>query len=236
MNTNRQKVLVVEDDPAIREGLVVTLQSEGYEVADVDNGSDALRAVAEHDPDLVLLDIMLPGRNGYDVCRDLRRERAALPIIMLTAKGEEIDKVIGLELGADDYVTKPFGVRELLARIGAVLRRTARLQPTADPDYAEPFTFGSAHIDPAAMRGSLGDRSFDLTPRELRLLEYFHDRPGMVLSRDKILHDVWDYEYVGTTRTLDQHIAMLRKKIECDPRNPQSITTVHGAGYRYEGD
>jgi DNA-binding response OmpR family regulator len=156
--------------------------------------------------------------------------------MMLTAKGEEIDKVIGLELGADDYVTKPFGVRELLARIGAVLRRAARATPVSDPDFSEPFTFGLARIDPASMRGSLGDRLFDLTPRELRLLEYLHDRPGMVLSREKILQDVWDYEYVGTTRTLDQHIAMLRKKVEENPRKPAAITTVHGAGYRYEGE
>jgi DNA-binding response OmpR family regulator len=236
MNSTQQKVLAVEDDPAIREGLVATLESEGYTVVALDNGSSVLDTVVAQRPDLVLLDVMLPGRNGYDVCRDLRREHPNLPIMMLTAKGEEIDKVIGLELGADDYVTKPFGVRELLARIGAVLRRSARSAPISDPDFSEPFTFGAARIDPASMRGSLGDRAFELTPRELRLLEYLHDRPGMVLSREKILQDVWDYEYVGTTRTLDQHIAMLRKKVEENPRQPTAITTVHGAGYRYEGE
>ena len=236
MTAAQQKVLVVEDDPAIREGLIVTLESEGYAVASTDSGSEALALVRTENPDLVLLDIMLPGRNGYDVCRDLRRERRSLPIIMLTAKGEEIDKVIGLELGADDYVTKPFGVRELLARIGAVLRRATRLVPEAEPEYADPFVFGEARIDPATMRGELHGATFDLTPRELRLLEFFHDRPGTVLSRERILREVWEYEYVGATRTLDQHIAMLRKKVETDPRHPQAITTVHGAGYRYEGE
>jgi len=233
----RQLVLVVEDDPAIREGLAATLESEGYDVALAANGNDALAMARTVEPALVLLDIMLPGRNGYDVCRDLRRTHPDLPVIMLTAKSESIDKVIGLELGADDYITKPFGVRELLARIGAVLRRASRNAPAApDPDCADPFQFGEAQIDPASLRGQLGDRSFDLTPRELRLLEYFHDRPGMVLSRERLLHDVWDYEYIGTTRTLDQHIAMLRKKVEVDSHHPQSITTVHGAGYRYEGE
>jgi len=236
MTPTTQKVLVVEDDPAIREGLIVTLESEGYTVVSVDNGNDAVAMVQTESPDLVLLDIMLPGRNGYDVCRDLRREKLDLPVIMLTAKGEEIDKVIGLEIGADDYVSKPFGVRELLARIGAVLRRSTRSTASPSPDFAEPFPFGEAHIDPATMRGELRGKTFDLTPREIRLLEFLHDRPGMVLSREKILHEVWDYEYVGATRTLDQHIAMLRKKVEVDPRHPQAITTVHGAGYRYEGE
>lgn len=237
MTVSRPLVLVVEDDPAIREGLAATLESEGYDVALAATGTEALPAARAAEPALVLLDIMLPGRNGYDVCRDLRQIHPDLPVIMLTAKSEEIDKVIGLELGADDYITKPFGVRELLARIGAVLRRANRSLPAdPDPDYAEPFRFGEADIDPPSLRGQLGERSFDLTPRELRLLEYFHDRPGMVLTRDRLLRDVWDYEYVGTTRTLDQHIAMLRKKIEVDPRRPRAITTVHGAGYRYEGE
>lgn len=230
-------VLVVEDEPAIREGLVATLESEGYTATAVADGNAALAALRGTAPDLVLLDIMLPGRNGYDVCRDLRRLHPRLPVIMLTAKSEEIDKVIGLELGADDYITKPFGVRELLARIGAVLRRSApTVPPPADPDRAEPFVFGEARIDPAALRGQLADCGFDLTPRELRLLEFLHDRPGMVLGRDRLLHEVWDYEHIGNTRTLDQHIAMLRKKIEPDPRHPRYLTTVHGAGYRYEGE
>lgn len=230
-------VLVVEDEPAIREGLVATLESEGCTVTAVADGNAALAAVQTAAPDLVLLDIMLPGRNGYDVCRSLRRRHPRLPVIMLTAKSEEIDKVVGLELGADDYITKPFGVRELLARIGAVLRRSTPPVPNPDePDHADPFVFGEARIDPPALRGRIGDRSFDLTPRELRLLDYFHDRPGMVLGREKLLHEVWDYEHIGNTRTLDQHIAMLRKKIEPDPRRPRYLTTVHGAGYRYEGE
>jgi DNA-binding response OmpR family regulator len=230
-------VLVVEDEPAIREGLVATLESEGCTVNAVSDGNAALAALQTHLPDLVLLDIMLPGRNGYDVCRDIRRRHPRLPVIMLTAKSEEIDKVVGLELGADDYITKPFGVRELLARIAAVLRRTSpAVSPSSDPENAEPFVFGEARIDPPALRGQLGDRSFDLTPRELRLLEFLHDRPGMVLSRERLLHEVWDYEHVGNTRTLDQHIAMLRKKIEPVPGSPRYLTTVHGAGYRYEGE
>ncbi len=234
MTTTR--ILVAEDDAHIREGVVDLLESEGFAVTAADNGVAAVDAWRNAAPDLILLDIMMPGSSGYDVCREIRKTDSRTPIIMLTAKGEEIDKVVGLELGADDYVTKPFGVRELLARVHAVLRRSQPAQDAGAGLRQDRFHFGSAEIDRRALRGSLGGASFDLTPRELALIEYFHDRPGAALSREKLLHGVWDCDYYGTTRTVDQHIAQLRKKIEPDPRKPCVITTVHGLGYRYEGE
>jgi len=229
------RILVAEDDSHIREGLIDTLESEGYAVTAAGDGEETLRLWRAGAFDLILLDVMMPGKSGYDVCREIRKTDSAVPIVMLTAKGEEIDKVVGLELGADDYVTKPFGVRELLARIGAVLRRSRRDSDAGDasPDV---FRLGQVEISRKTFRGSRGGQSFDLTPREMEVLEYFHDRPGVVISREKLLRAVWGYEYYGTTRTVDQHIAQLRKKVEADPARPELITTVHGVGYRYEGD
>lgn len=225
-------ILIAEDEPAIREGLCDALESEGYRVVSAANGPDAVQAFREHAPDLLLLDIMMPGKNGYEVCRDIRRENRRLPILMLTAKGEEIDKVLGLELGADDYLTKPFGLRELLARVHALLRRCQPLPADTAPGK-EAFDFGRARIDPRTLTGSLAGKTFDLTPRELSLLQCFAAHPGEVLSRDELLNQVWGIEYYGTTRTLDQHIAQLRKKIEPDRNQPTVLLTVHGAGYRY---
>ena len=225
-------ILIAEDETAIREGLRDALESEGYRVDAAANGPDTLRALREAAPDLLLLDIMMPGMNGYDVCREIRKTNARLPILMLTAKGEEIDKVLGLELGADDYLTKPFGLRELLARVHALLRRT-RTATTETAPGKNPFDFGTAQIDPRTLSGTCGDASFDLTPRELALLQCFAARPGEVLGRDELLNQVWGVDYYGTTRTLDQHIAQLRKKIEPDRNRPVTLLTVHGAGYRY---
>ena len=236
---SRRRILVAEDDPHIRQGLADALESEGYEVESVVDGGEALRRYTPGRFDLLLLDIMMPERSGYDVCRAVRATDAATPIILLTAKGEEIDKVVGLELGADDYVTKPFGVRELLARIAAVLRRAhataAAPVPAAEPprDLPAVFRFGGAEIDRKTYRGRLGRRTFELTARELKLVETFRARPDEVLSRDMLLNEVWGVEYFGTTRTLDQHIAQLRKKIEAVPGEPQTLLTVHGVGYRY---
>ena len=230
MNT---RILVAEDDTHIRDGLKDTLETEGYTVTAVADGEAALRAFAEGSFDLVVLDIMMPKVNGYDVCRDIRRRNRAVPVLMLTAKGEELDKVLGLELGADDYVTKPFGIRELLARIAALLRRSkASLDADGLPDE---FVFGPARINRRAYRGELQGRKFALSAKEMELLTTFYQHPGEALSREDLLKLVWDMDADCCTRTLDQHVAQLRKKIEPDPHRPVVLTTVHGIGYRYEG-
>lgn len=229
------RILLAEDDAHIREGIVDLFTSEGWEITAAADGDAALKGWQKGGFDLLVLDIMMPGRSGYDVCREVRRTDACVPVIMLTAKSEEIDKVIGLELGADDYVTKPFGVRELLARVHALLRRSRAAATSADAEARpDTFPFGTAEINRTTLRGKLGKTTFDLTPRELQILEFFQGRPGMAVSREKLLRSVWGYDYFGTTRTVDQHIAQLRKKIEPDPTNPAVLTTVHGLGYRYE--
>ena len=171
--------------------------------------------------------------SGFDVCMEIRKSNKSVPILMLTAKGEEVDKVLGLKLGADDYVTKPFGVRELLARIAAVLRRTH--ETTTDIMLPLVIEFGDAKIDRKLFKGILNNQEFELTAREIKLIEVFAAHPGEVLSRNDLLNDVWGIDYFGTTRTLDQHIAQLRKKIELIPAIPATLTTVHGVGYRFEG-
>ena len=229
----KPRILIAEDEAPLRDGLVATLESEGYAVLACADGAEALALWERERPDLLLLDVMMPEKSGYDVCREVRRHDAAIPIILLTARGEEIDKVVGLELGADDYVTKPFGIHELRARIAAVLRRA---QAGASPVTTEPpdrFPFGAAVIDRRCFEGRLGDNSFRLSPRELKLLELFAARPDEVLSRNDLLNAAWGIDYFGTTRTLDQHIAQLRKKVEPDPASPVVIETVHGVGYRY---
>jgi len=229
-------ILVAEDDDNIRTGLVDTLESEGYRTTPARDGKEAIDLFASEEFDLLLLDIMMPEKSGYDVCRVVRSTNEDIPVIMLTAKGEEIDKVIGLQLGADDYITKPFGVHELLARISAVLRRSQRKPKPPGEDMAGPehFTFGIAEIDTRQYKVRTGDNTFDISARELQLLKFFHSYPNEVLSRDRILNAVWGIEYGGTTRTLDQHVAQLRKKIEPDPARPRFLTTVYGVGYRFE--
>ncbi len=227
-------ILLAEDEPHIREGLIDLLEAEGYRVQAATDGNAALQLSEDQRFDLALLDIMMPGRNGYDVCRELRRSQPQLAIIMLTAKGEEIDKVLGLELGADDYITKPFGVHELRARIAAVLRRSRRAPSPTETELPATLDLGPAIIDRKTYRGRLDERNFALTAREMKLVEAFYQHPGQVLPRNTLLNLAWGIDYQGTTRTLDQHIAQLRKKIEPDPATPQIITTVHGVGYRYE--
>jgi len=229
-------ILVAEDDDNIRTGLVDTLESEGYRATPAGDGKEAIELFTSGKFDLILLDIMMPEKSGYDVCRVVRSTNEDIPVIMLTAKGEEIDKVIGLQLGADDYITKPFGVHELLARISAVLRRSQRKaqQPVEESPVPDRFTFGMAAIDARQYKVRTGDHTYDLSARELQLLRFFHSHPNEVLSRDRILNAVWGIEYGGTTRTLDQHVAQLRKKIELDPAQPRFLTTVYGVGYRYE--
>jgi len=230
------KILVAEDDPKILTGLVDMLESEGYQAVPAIDGEKALKLFESKKFDLVLLDIMMPCKSGYDVCRAIRSQDERIPIIMLTAKGQEIDKVVGLQLGADDYVTKPFGVNELLARIAAVLRRSrySAREVSEEVKVQEHFDFGDTHIDGLQYKARKGGRTFELTGRELKLLQYFHAQPNEVLSRDRLLNAVWGMDYFGTTRTVDQHIAQLRKKVEADPNNPSFIKTVHGVGYRYE--
>ena len=231
-------ILVAEDDKNIRAGLVDTLESEGYKVTPAVDGQEALTLFRNEKFSLVILDIMMPGKSGYDVCREIRSQNEEVPIIMLTAKGEEIDKVVGLQLGADDYITKPFGVHELLARITAVMRRSSRTVNT-DENFGqnlESFQFGPAEVDAVKYKLYKGDQTFDLSEREVRILKYFHENKNKVLSRDQLLNEIWGIDYYGTTRTLDQHIAQLRKKVEVDAKKPTVITTVHGVGYRFEED
>jgi DNA-binding response OmpR family regulator len=227
----KTKVLIIEDDPHILLGLEEVLKSDGFDVAACNRGDQAIDAVRKHRPALVVLDIMLPGLSGYDICKQLRAKKVATPILMLTAKGQELDKVVGLDLGADDYVTKPFGVRELLARIHALLRRTAAV-PSAEANAQAPFQIGSATIDPKTFQLKRGKAVEELTARELKLLQVFATHPGEVLSRDRLLNEVWGYNYYGTTRTLDQVIVQLRKKLGDNGDEPQHLLTVHGVGYK----
>lgn len=226
-------ILVAEDDAGIRMGLVDTLESENYRVTEASDGLEALSRFRTQPFDLILLDIMMPGKSGYDVCQEIRAENKTIPIIMLTAKGEEIDKVVGLKLGADDYITKPFGIYELLARINAVLRRSRIVQEPKDQARPSTFSFGEFTVNARTFQITDRNSSINISQRELQLIQFFYQHPGEVLSRDDILNEVWGIDYFGTTRTLDQHIANLRKKIEADPSNPSLITTVHGVGYRY---
>jgi DNA-binding response OmpR family regulator len=227
----KTKILIVEDDPHIRMGLEEVLKSDGFEVAICNRGDQAVDAVVRHRPGLIVLDVMLPGKSGYDICKELRGKKVATPILMLTAKGQEIDKVVGLDLGADDYVTKPFGVRELLARIHALLRRTTKVTP-AEEGSERPFHIGSAAIDPKTFQLKRGRTFEELTAKELKLLQLFHRHPGEVMSRDRLLNDVWGYNYYGTTRTLDQVIVQLRKKLGDNGGEPKHLLTVHGVGYK----
>ncbi len=229
----KTKILIVEDDPHILLGLEEVLKSDGFDVASCSRGDRALEALARHQPALIVLDVMLPGLSGYDICKQARARNISTPILMLTAKGQEIDKVVGLDLGADDYVTKPFGVRELLARIHALLRR-GTASGANESLAGTPFTIGEATIDPKTFQLKRGAAVEELTAKELKLLQLFHAHPGEVLSRDRLLSEVWGYNYYGTTRTLDQVIVQLRKKLGDNGGGPKHLVTVHGVGYKLE--
>jgi DNA-binding response OmpR family regulator len=225
----KTKILVVEDDTHIRFGLTELLTSEGFLVEACARGDQAIAAVEEHKPHLVVLDVMLPGLSGYEICKQLRARGYRGLVLMLTAKGQEMDKVIGLELGADDYVTKPFGLREFTARVHALLRRDpAQAAPTP------PAHFGDCVLDDRTFELKRGRKSAPLSARELKLFQLFAAHPREVLSRDRLLSDVWGYEYYGTTRTLDQTIVQLRKKLADLGADPKQIATVHAVGYRWE--
>lgn len=230
-------ILVAEDEIAIREGLVDLLEAEGYAVLAAADGEAALSIWREGRADLALLDIMMPKLSGYDVCKEIRKKDERIPVVFLSARDEEIDKVLGLELGADDYIVKPFGVRELAARVKSALRRSERETASpAAPDTAM-FSFGDCTVDPLrfTLEARNGDTtvSCELTAREVDLLRWFFANPETVHTRDSLLERFWGVSYEGTTRTLDQHIAKLRHKVERDSANPRHILTVHGAGYRF---
>jgi len=226
MNT---KILVVEDDAHIRFGLTELLTSEGFAVEACARGDAAVAAVEEYQPRLVVLDVMLPGLSGYEICKQLRARGYTGLVLMLTAKGQEMDKVIGLELGADDYVTKPFGLREFTARIHALLRRDSGA--VAKTPAA---TFGDCVLDERTFELKRGKKTVAVSAKELKLFQLFAAHPREVLSRDRLLNDVWGYEYYGTTRTLDQTIVQLRKKLSDLGADPRQIATVHAVGYRWE--
>jgi DNA-binding response OmpR family regulator len=227
----KEMILVVEDDQSILTGLKDLLEAEGYAVATAEDGEEALRAYEREKPTLILLDIMIPEKSGYDVCREIRKRDDITPILMLTAKGQEVDKVVGLEMGADDYIVKPFGVSELLARVRARLRRS-RIKPAVRD--AGPIAFADIVIEPKTYTGKKGKKTFTVSARELALLRFFFDHDGEVIERFTLLDEIWGIRYEGTTRTLDQHIAKLRQKIEDDPADPRFIRTVHGVGYRFQ--
>ncbi|MGB1110540.1 MAG: response regulator transcription factor [Gammaproteobacteria bacterium] len=228
------KVLIAEDDRLIRQGLNDLLSGEGYTVIESSDGQDALARYESERPDFVLLDIMMPGMDGYAVCREIRRKDEQTPVIFISAKSEEIDRVLGLELGADDYIMKPFGSREVIARMRAVTRRLLAGKAPADDDNA-PFQMDDLSINPRELRAQRGDELMDLSLRDLRILRALWQYPGEVLDRDALFNAAWGRDYLPSSRTLDQHVSKLRKRIELDAKAPRIIQTVHGVGYRFPG-
>ena len=221
------RILIIDDEPEMVRGLEDNLRFEGYQTLSATNGTDGLDLALREGPDLVLLDIMMPRLSGWDVLRGLRAKQRDLPVIMLTARGEEVDRVLGLELGADDYVTKPFSLRELLARVRAVLRRPGPRQ------RLETFAFGDIRLHVRARQVFKAGREVRLTRKEFELLHYLAEHPGEVITRDRLLDEVWGYEQFPTTRTVDTHVLRLRQKLERDPERPVHLLTVHGQGYRF---
>ena len=221
------RILIVDDEPEMLRGLEDNLQFEGYQTVTAGDGKKGLALALSEAPDLILLDVMMPGMSGWDLCRELRRRGLDVPVIMLTARGEEVDRVLGLELGADDYVTKPFSLRELMARIRAVLRRPGPRQKF------EEFAFGSVRVHLRARQAFKRGQEVRLTRKEFDLLRYLVEHPGEVITRDRLLDEVWGYERFPTTRTVDTHILRLRQKFEDDPERPAHILTAHGQGYRF---
>lgn len=225
-------VLIAEDDPHIRAGLAEILAAEGYTVQAAADGAEALMSFAGKRPDFVILDIMMPLVDGYEVCRRIRRTDPEVPIVFLSARSEEIDRVLGLELGADDFINKPFGVREIVARIRAVTRRCLR---TARTDENQAFEMGGLTVLPAELRAERDGLTFDLSLRDVQILRLLLRERGRVVDRDQFFRECWGYDHLPNSRTLDQHISKLRKRIEVDPRVPVIVRTVHGVGYRFDG-
>lgn len=225
------QVLIAEDDAHLARGLSHLLTHEGYRVTVVSDGAAVLAQFRQQPPDFCILDVMLPNVDGFALCQQIRREKPQIPIIMLSACNEEIDRLTGLELGADDYVTKPFSAKELLARMKNILRRCAPLTPTQQ----QAFQIADLQVDPASLRAHRGQEEIALSAREVAMLALFAQHPRRVLSRDQLLDQLWGQEYLPNSRALDQSICTLRRKIERNASQPQIIQTVHGAGYRYDG-
>ena len=223
-----KKILLVEDDPAILKGLTVSLEAENYFIKSASDGEKGYQLAKNENADLIILDIMLPSKNGLDICRDLRKDGINIPILMLTSKKDEIDKVLGLEIGADDYVTKPFSLRELHARIKAILRRKNDLTKSIDD-----FSFDGTNLDFKKMEAVKNGKQIKLSALEYKILRYLIEREGEVVSRDNLLDDVWGYEAFPTTRTVDNYILSIRKKIENNPAEPVHILTMHKSGYKF---
>lgn len=227
------KILLVEDEHSIAEPVIYNLKQEGFSVTHVDEGPIALEIFSEESFDLIILDLMLPEISGLDICRSIRKE-SDVPIIMVTAKDSEADRVAGLELGADDYVTKPFSVRELMSRVRAVLRRTTTTTKTNKIDKS--IKSGNIEINLSKYEAKVDDKNIDLTPREFELLYAFCENEGNLMSREQIFDEIWGYSFIGNTKTLDVHIQRIREKIEKDPREPKRLVTVRGVGYKLVTD
>jgi DNA-binding response OmpR family regulator len=222
------KILIVEDEPNMVAGLRDNFEFEGYQVITASDGVSGLEKALHDSPDLVLLDVMMPRMSGLDVCKQLKQKRPSIPVIMLTARGQEVDKVVGLELGADDYVTKPFSIRELLARVKAVLRRSA-----GPKQEQEEYSFGDVVVNLRSCQVARKGKPLEVSSKEFDLLKYFLCHAGEALSRDRLLEDVWGYDRFPSTRTVDAHIVRLRQKLEPKPDEPRFILTIHGTGYKF---
>jgi two-component system response regulator RegX3 len=229
MAHGRRTILMVEDEPSITAPLSEALEREGFDSAVARTAAEGVSLAGDLDPDLVLLDVMLPDGSGYDVCRELRRD-SEVPIIMLTARGEETDRIVGLEVGADDYVLKPFSARELVARIRAVLRRARQPEPAAGDD---PLEIGDLRLDPARHEVTHTGSPVELTRKEFELLRLLMQKAGAVVSREQLIEDIWDVNWFGPTKTLDVHVSALRKKLGDDPAAPRYVHTVRGVGFRF---
>ncbi len=227
------KVLVAEDDKYIRDGLREILETEGYIVIVASNGKEALDLFKTQKPDFICLDIMMPEMNGYDVCREVRKVNSNIPVIFISAKSEEIDKVLGLELGADDFIVKPFGVKEVIARIRAVTRRV--FNSSESIEIAGQFEYGKYKILPNELMADDGERQIELSYRDIQILDVMRQNKGRLVKRETLMKKCWGVNAMKNSRTLDQHLSQLRKKIEENPKDPNLIITVHGFGYRYDG-
>lgn len=226
-------ILVVDDEPAMRQGLADNLLFEGYQVDQAEDGKVALQKIKAQSYDLIVLDVMMPELSGFDVCKKLRMDGNKVPVILLTAKGEEIDRVLGLELGADDYITKPFSLRELLARVKAVLRRTQHSSETVPAQFEK---IGLMEVDFKNFVARINKEEVKLSHREFEVLKFLKDHQQEIVSRDELLKNIWKYDEFPTTRTVDNFILRLRQKIEQNPNDPKIILTVHGMGYKMIGD
>ncbi|MEF8816977.1 MAG: response regulator transcription factor [Salinibacter sp.] len=233
MTATEKRILLVEDDDDIADLLTLHLTDEGHAVEKVGDGDAGLERALHEEYDLIILDIMLPGTDGFDICRRLRQEKCPTPILMVTAKTEEVDKVLGLELGADDYITKPFSIREVLARVKALFRRVEVDQEAQEEGAERPIELGGLVIAPEKRKVTVGQEAIDLTSKEFELLLLFARNPGRAFSRDELLEEVWGYQYSGYSHTVNTHINRLRNKIEPTPSEPQYVKTVWGVGYRF---